>query len=77
MIHRDIFESLDWTKGKQKDCSRIRCLDSRQTSLQSYSEDRVVPQLVQPVVVIPKLLDEHFPACWVQKILRDKQRRIM
>lgn len=50
---------------------RIRCLDGRETSLKGDCEDRVVSQLVQSVVVISELLDQHLPAGWIQKILME------
>lgn len=69
-------KAYDGSEGvRPTDCKRIRCLDSRQAGLQSYSEDRIVSQLVESVVVISKLLDKHFPASWVQKILWEVQIR--
>lgn len=48
---------------------RIRCLDGRQAGLQCDGEHRVVPQLVQPVVIVAELLDQHLPAGGVQEVL--------
>lgn len=62
---------LPWQYG------RIRCLYGRKTSLQSYSKHRVVPQLVQPVVVVPELLDQHLPAVWIQKILKTEREKML
>lgn len=50
---------------------RIRCFDGRETSLQGDREDRVVSQLVQSVVVISELLDQHLPAGRIQKVLAE------
>lgn len=50
---------------------RIRCLYRREASLQCEGEHRVVPQLVQPVVVISELLDEHPPPGRVQQVLEE------
>lgn len=63
------FKMLPWQYG------RIRCLYSGKTSLQSYSKHRVVPQLVEPVVVVSELLDQHLPAVWIQKILRTERKK--
>ena len=50
---------------------RIRCLYRREASLQRQGEHRVVPQLVQPVVVVPELLDQHSPPGRVQQVLEE------
>lgn len=44
-------------------------LDGREAGLQSEGEHRAVPQLVQAVIVVPKLLHQHSPPGQVQKVL--------
>ena len=50
---------------------RIRCLYRREASLQRQGEHGVVSQLVQPVVVVPELLDQHSPPGRVQQVLEE------
>lgn len=50
---------------------RIRCLYRREPRLQGEGKDRAVSQLVQSVVVISELLDQHSPPGWVQEVLKD------
>lgn len=59
----------DWRAG----CGRIRCLYGREAGLQGEGEHGAVAQLVQPVVVVPELLDQHAPPGRVQQVL--EQRR--
>ena len=48
---------------------RIRRLDGRQACLEGDGEHRVVSQLMETVVVVSKLLDQHLPSGWVQQVL--------
>lgn len=50
---------------------RIRGLDGREASLQGEGEHRAVSQLVQAVIVVPKLLHQHSPPGQVQKVLEE------
>lgn len=61
---------LDWRAGS----GRIRCLYGREAGLQREGEHRAVAQLVQPVVVVPELLDQHPPPGRVQQVLEEKGR---
>ena len=51
---------------------RIRRLDGGEPGLQGDGEHRVVAQLVESVVVVSELLNQHLPARWVQQILTHK-----
>lgn len=50
---------------------RIRCLYGREAGLQRQGKHRVVAQLVQPVVVVAELLDQHAPPGRVQQVLQE------
>lgn len=54
------------------DPGRIRGLDGREASLQGEGEHRAVSQLVQAVIVVPKLLHQHSPPGQVQKVLEER-----
>lgn len=56
---------------------RIRCLYRREAGLQGEREHGVVPQLVQPVVVVPELLDQHPPPGRVQQVLQETGQRAL
>lgn len=66
----------DGARGRRPAAGRIRRLDSGEAGLQGEGEHGVVPQLVQPVVVVPELLGQHAPPGRVQQVLEDRTRRL-
>ena len=67
----DASPTLRGAHGEPLPARRIRCLYGREAGLQGEGEHGVVPQLVQPVVVVPELLDQHPPPGRVQQVLEE------